>query len=475
MVLAESCTGPRTYGRAAAVPAFVVDAGIPVTEVWVDAHAAVNGDGTTARPFRRLQDALTEPAPGRRIHLAPGLYPGPFVAPDGTELVGGSAAVLTAEGAVTVLEASGTVTLRRLLVQGGRVGLRIAGELRLDDVRLSGQRAAAISVAPGSGLEADRSVIQASVSGGIGLALEPGSRARLTGCTFNGPWRRGIEATAPERLSISQSGFPGPVVALHLRGGLAELSDVTASEGRGPGLYVVGGTLLLRRVQVTGHEYGLLTGTGAIVEAEDFTSTRAERAGLGLVNAKARLTRTVVTWAGDFGGLQGVNADLTMAGLRIEDVTGHGVSVRGGSLHLDDGVVRRTHDTDGAGGDGVQLRSVRASLSGLRVEQTAGACLVAAEGAEVTVSRATLQRCHTAGLVVDSSARLTAESVAVQGSDGPGALASGDGQLVLRGFSATSVDGSVWADCATGARVTVEGAGGFLPSLPCIGRTPGAP
>ena len=471
LVLAESCTGLRTYGSAADAPVVAAaDAGLAVLELWVDAHSAPAGDGTPARPFRRLEDALVAPAPRRLVHLAPGLYPGPFVAPDGTELVGGSAAVLTADGPVTVVEANGRVTLRRLLVQGGRLGIRAKGELLLAEVRLSGQRTGAISIAEGGGLEAERVVLEASVSEGVGLLLEPGARAHLSGCTFDGPWRRGIEASAPGRLQLQQSRFVSAVTALHLRDGVAELSDVTASGGRGPGLYVVGGTLRLLRVAVTGHEYGLLTGTGATVEAEDFTSTRAERAGVGVVNARARFTHLVIGGAGNLGGLQGVDSAVTVTGLRIEDVTGHGVSVRGGTLRLEDAVVRRTRDADGAGGDGLQLRNVHATVSGLRVEQTAGPCLMAAEASEVTVSRATLEQCHGAGLLVDSAARLTVESVSVRTSDGPGAMATGDGQLVLRGFSTTAVGGPVWADCATGARVTTWDVAGLLPTLPCIER-----
>jgi hypothetical protein len=467
LVLAESCTGPRTYGEHPdAAPAHASSP--PGLDLWVDAHAAEGGDGTSTRPFRRLQEALALTAPRRQVHLAPGLYPGPFIATDGTELVGGSATVLTADGPVTVLEAQGTVSLRRLLVQGGRVGLRAAGSVRLSAVRFSGQRAAAISLAAGTTLEADATLLEATVSEALGLAIEAGARARLSGCTFEGPWRRGIEGTAPENLTVTKSRFRGAVIALHLRGGLADLSDVTISEGRGPGLYVVGGTLRLHRVQVTGHEYALLTGTGAVVEAEDFTSTRADRAGVAVVNATARFTRLTITFAGTFGGLQGVASDLTVEHLLVEDVAGTGVSMRQGSLRLDQGKVRRMRDPDGSAADGVVFRGGRATVTDLEVQETGGACVVAAEGSELLLSRSTLERCRTAGLVAETGARVSASVLTVQTSDGPGAVATSDATLVLRGFRATSTAHAVWAECAAGAHVAAWGVVGTLPSLPCV-------
>jgi len=437
--------------------------------LWVDAHAPEGGDGTEARPLRRLSDALLPDSAPRRVQLAPGLYPGPFIAPDGTELVGGSAAVLTSGGAGTALEARGSVSLRRLLVQGGAVGIEASGALHLEDVRLSGQRHAGLVLGPAARLEARSVVLEAGVSEAVGLLIPPGATARLSGVTFEGPWRRGIEGRAPASLVVAQSGFRGSVTALHLRGGSAELTDVVVSEGRGPGLYVAGGSLRLRRVQVSGHEYALLTGTGATVEAEDLTSVRADRAGVGVVNARASFDRLVIRQGGTFGGLQGVGAEVTARALRIEDIAGLGVSMRDSTFILDGATVRRTRDPDGTGGDGLQLRGGRATLSRLAVDETAGACLIAAEAAEVSLSASTLAHCRTAGVVAETGASLTVSEASVQTTDGPAAVASGDAQLVLRGFSAASAgEGLLWAECSAGARVTASDVRGTLPMLPCV-------
>ncbi len=447
----------------------------PALEVWVDASGADGGDGSAARPLRRLQDALSVPAASRRVHLAPGLYDGPFTAPDATTLVGGSAAVLTAPAGVTVLEALGALSLERILIQGGTLGLHTSGSLRLTQVHFSGQRQGALLVASGGTLSASDCRFEASVSGGEALDVEPTARAQLSGCTFDGPWGRGVEAQAPLALAIARTGFRGSVTALRLRGGSAELSDVTISEGRGPGLYVAGGTLVLRRVQVVGQEYALLTGTDAVVDAEDFTSTRADRAGVGVVNSKAHFRQLTILSAGTLGGLQCVSSDVVAEGLHVDGVAGVGVSQRDGSLTVSDAVVAHTREPNGSGGEGLQLRGGRASLHQLTVHDAGGACVWAAEGADVALSNATLERCHTAGLVAETRAHFTASQVQVLSSEGPGAVVEGDSQLVLRAFEARSTEGLLWAECASGAQVQAWGVTGELPVLPCVERLAAPP
>lgn len=441
----------------------------------MDAQAAEGGDGSAARPLRQLGAALSLPAPHRRVHLAQGLYPGPFVVPDGTALVGQSAAVLTGPAGGTVLEAEGAVRLERLFVQGGRVGLSTAGALFLSDVHFSGQRQGAVSLGEGATLEAQGAVFEASVSGGVGLLMEAHAQAHLVGCTFEGPWQRAIEAHAPTSLLVAKSNFRGAVTALHQREGRADVSDVTISEGRGPALYVAGGVLLLHRVRVQGHEYALLTGSGAVVDSEALSATGAERAGVGVVKAKAHFRGLTISGAGNLGGLQCVSSDVSVEDLHVTDIAGAGVSTRDGSLRLDGAEVTGTKDRDGAGGDGVQLRGGRATLQHLSVHKASGACLLAAEGTDVVLSEARFERCHTAGVAVETGAHLRVSAVSVDSSDGPGAVATSDGELLLLGFRAVATDGVVWAECANGAQVRTWDVRGALPELPCVERLSASP
>ena len=464
VLLAQSCSGARSHGQPEATATPEAD----VLTLFVDGRAPEGGDGSAARPFRQLSAALLPAAPHRLVHLAAGLYPGPFLVQDGTQLVGGSAAVLTAPAGVTVLETHGSVGLTRLLLQGGTVGLLASGALRLTDVRFSGQREGALRLGPAATLEAERTVFEAGVSGAVGVALQGDAQATLSGCSFEGPWQRGIEAQANAALTLRQSSFRGAVTALHMRGGRADVSDVTIAEGRGPALYVVGGTLHLHRVQVRGHEYALLTSSGAVVEGEDVSSTGADRAGVGLVKAKAHFQRLSLTAGGTFGGLQCISSEVAVEGLLVQGVRGTGVSTREGSLRLLDAVVTGTRDPDGSGGDGLQLRGGRAFLSHLTVRDAAGTCLLVAEGAEVVVSGATLERCHTAGLAVETRGHLSTSAVTVHTSEGPGAVATSEAELVLRGFRALATDGVLWAECANGAQVRTQDVAGLLPTLPCV-------
>ncbi|HYO67304.1 MAG TPA: hypothetical protein VEU33_14605 [Archangium sp.] len=59
-------------------------------EVWVDGAGRGAGDGSRARPFASLSEALARGAGATslRVHLGPGRYPGPFGLPAGVELVG---------------------------------------------------------------------------------------------------------------------------------------------------------------------------------------------------------------------------------------------------------------------------------------------------------------------------------------------------------------------------------------------------
>ena len=467
-LLALSCAGAPSVHPPAPPPTTTNSS----LEFWVDASRAEGGDGSQARPFRRLAPALEGSASARLLHLAPGLYAGPFVAPDGTEVIGGDAAVLTGLLGETVLEAHGTVRLTHLLLQGGTVGLLATGALRLEGVRFSGQRTVGLHLGEGASLTAAAALFEASVSGGVGLLLERGTQAQLNGCTFEGPWQRALEARAPASLRLAKSAVRGAVTALQQSGGRADVADVTISEGRGPGLFVAGGTLLLHRVEVRGHEYALLTGAEAVVEAEDLSSTGADRAGVAVVKAKAHFVRLSVASAGTLGGVQFLSSDVQVEGLLIREVRGIGLFMRGGSLHLDDGRIARTREPDGSGGDGLQLRSGRAVLSHLTVQDASGACLLAAEGADVLLSQATLERCQTAGLAVETSARLWTSFVTVQSSQGPGAVATSEGELVLRNFRALATDGVLWAECANGAQVRTLDVAGPLPTLPCVGPLP---
>ena len=92
------CVACVTPGRSPAAPPSVPSP--RVFELWVDGSAPPGGDGAQGRPGRSLREAVErEFRRPLRVHLATGLYEGPFAFDGGIELVGeGLVALLTPGG-----------------------------------------------------------------------------------------------------------------------------------------------------------------------------------------------------------------------------------------------------------------------------------------------------------------------------------------------------------------------------------------
>ena len=106
--------------------------------------------------------------------------------------------------------------------------------------------------------------------------------------------------------------------------------------GRGPALYVAGVTLQLRDVRVSGHEYGLLSGGDARVDAKGLRSTGAERAGVALVRTQAVLEQVHVESAGQLAGIQLVSSEVRIRGLEVVGGRSSGLVTRDAQLTLED-------------------------------------------------------------------------------------------------------------------------------------------
>jgi len=452
-------------GLAAAVE-HAGDAGAP-GEVFVDASAAPGGDGSLRRPFRELRQAL-----GRgRIHLATGVYPAAVLL-DGVEVVGGSAVVLSASPPEACLRTRGEVLLREVQIQGGAAGLRVeTGRATLESVRFSGQRGPAVEVGSGAALVLSRSTVQASVSGLPGVRIQPGGRAVLRDVQLRGPFQRAIDADHPADLRLEGVQVADAVSGLALSGGEASLERVEVRGGRGPGIYVSGGTLHLRDVGVSGHEYGLLTGEGARVDGRGFRSTQAARAGLGLVRARASLADVQVDGAGQMAAVQAISSDVRLTSLVITSSRSNGLVSRDSRLVLERTQISGVRSEDRDEGDGLQLRGGTATVSGLRVQGCSGIGLLAAEGATVTLRQSSVSEAGVAGMSVETEATLTASEVSIEGTRGPAVLAMSRGTARLRAITGrANQSGSVWAECSQGALVEVDGWMGDRPPTPapCI-------
>lgn len=459
--------------RPSAVPPATASAQGP--EVWVDGAWQGVGDGTRERPFRTLAEGLAV-GPAPTVHIAQGLYAGPFVVPAGARLVGvGESTVLYVEGREPTVRTEAGASLERLKVQGGGWGVETAGALRLDRVAFSGHREGAVRVTTGGRLVADQVLFEASLSETVGILLEGPVSAEVKRSSFRGPWSQGISALGAAETVLEEVSFQDAVVGLEQDGGRSRLRRVTVEQGQGPGVMFRNGTLEMDDVLVVGHEYGLAT-YGAKLEVRGFTAVKTERAGLGLTRSTGRLQDLQVRQSGNFGALQLVDSDVEVSELRADQADAYGVLATRGRLRLRNATFTRLSAREGYTGDGLHLRGVWAEVEGLQVRDAPGTGVLAAQGAEVTLRDATLSRCKLAGLTVETGARVKALGLEVRDIPGPGIAVMSDGEVRADGLTASGLsDGLIWAECQGTTRVQL----GRLQSedrrgleAPCIDTAP---
>jgi hypothetical protein len=216
---------------------------------------------------------------------------------------------------------------------------------------------------------------------------------------------------------------------------------------------VTKGSLEVEEGRVTGHEYGLLSHE-AEVAVRGFTSTGAERAGLGLVKSRGTLEDVTARESGTFGGMQFVSSDLTLRRFRVEGAREYGLTATQGRLRASEGTVTRVRSTGEDAGDGLHLREVRAEVADVVVREAPGACVLAAQAAEVTLSGLSLSGCRHSGVTVETFAQVTAVGLEVRGPGGPAVAVLRDGVLRLDGLTGRELPGGLlWAECQGEARV----------------------
>ncbi|MFP2911484.1 hypothetical protein ACLESD_41955 [Pyxidicoccus sp. 3LFB2] len=275
--------------------------------------------------------------------------------------------------------------------------------------------------------------------------------------------------------------FSGPVSAVGVDSGHAEVRRAAAEGGTGSAFSVVDGTLVLQDVRVKGHEYGLSAMNARSLEVRGFFSEGARRAGLGVVRSRGVLEDVRVKASGEFGGLQFVGGDMEVRRFEVSGAAEYGLSALGGKLRLRRGSITGVTSGDGTAGDGLHLRQVEADVEGVVVRDVAGACVLAAQDARVVLREADLRGCQHVGVAVDTLAKLEAPKLNIHKS-GVALSAMGGGELRVDGLDASELaEGLVWAECQGATRVRLEGVQPAdergLPA-PCVeraARKPGAP
>ncbi len=439
-------------------------------ERWVNPGAPSSGDGTREKPFKSLEEALVGLTGPAVLHLATGMYKGPFRTPAGVRIEGSRATLLYVEQGEMVLEPQGALGLSNLVVQGGKVGIRSGHRLELEEVELSGQREKAVVMSAGH-LRARTTRFVGTVSETVGVHAAGPVTVELSGSSFTGAFRRAIAAEAGATVRVNSSRFQGPATAVHsLRSGV-ELRDVDVSGGRGVGIFAAGGVLKLQSVRVFGHEYGVLARDGTQVDATALSCIRPDRAGVGLVEANARLEEVVIVETGSYGAIHQVGGELELRRFVIRAADAYGINVNAGRLIAEDGAIVGVADTGGGAGDGIHLRRSRARISGVSVRDTVGSGVLAAEGAQVALRDLVLERNKWGGVLAETGARVEGASIVVSASSSAIAV-PGDALVRMDALTARdSAQGLVWAECSQGAEVqlarTSGGAGGL--KVPCVG------
>jgi hypothetical protein len=473
------CAGPRP------VPLEPAPQAPParVAERWVDAHARhPEGDGTFDRPLRTLGLALAAlPPEGGRIHVRTGLYRGPFLLPEGVWVRGHGEVVLHAEGdAEAVVTLAGAGGLQALHVQGGLRGVRIqAGPVRLEGVKLSGQRTEGVEVRDGGVLEATAVDVEGTVSGTLGVRVGPGGRAVLHQALFRGGLSEGLRVEAGGFARLVDARSEGPAQALRSIGGSLEVEGLRAAGGRMAAVGVGGGTARLSQVVVVGHEYALLVGAEAKVSVRGLTSLRAERAGVGVAASTVEMEEVLVLGAGSHGGINAVGATLTLRRFLVSGAGAYGISLHGGEADVSHGAIVAVTD-DGGGGDGVHARIGKARLSHLHLSRLEGVGVQAAQGAVLTLRDLSVDRAAWAGVLAETGGSIDAVSVSVRRSGGSAVAVPGEGRIFVDALVAEqNAAGTVWVECGQGAEVWLGRVRApDLPAIqsPCVGRgRPAAP
>ncbi len=425
----------------AVVPARPVAVAAPI-EVWVDASGAPDGDGSVNRPLKVLV-----PVKGAVMHLRSGLYEGPFVLPDGAQLVGHGEVVLHSAGEVTVT-AEGAAGLEGLSVQGGQVGLLGLGALTLRRVHFSGHRRAAVEARVA--LTLDDAVFDGTVPGTKGVVLTERADARLEKVRFTGAFSRAIEATKAT-LDAEDLQVEGPATALHLSGGAAHVRKLSVAGGSGPGVFTSGGSLTLTDAAVNGHEFGLQAKKTKL-SVTRFVSRRVAHEGIAALECTGTLAQVEL----EQSAMYLENSTLSVSGLKLRQGRGAGILIRHGVVKLDEVTIQNVRAEGGTGGDAVEIRDADVEARRLSIHDVAGMGVFATSSATVKLDTFSCERCRIGALVAENEAVVTVKGMTTKGGEGPAVAALAHGTVKLDGADLGGSQAPIWAECDEGARVTVK-------------------
>lgn len=327
---------------------------------------AMGGDGSRARPYGRIDVALSAAAPGDWIVLAPGDYAPPAEIPQGISVAGACTASVTISGESRIAIHSGT-SIRGVRFEG--VGLDIATEsegaildgnvirvsssgpgvvVRSGRVEIRGT--AVFSAGRAIELQGDASLVAEDLVAGAGdgLLVQGNASATVTASLFDIERGQGLQVTGG-RLFASQVVLEGEADhGVTVLGGRALIEDLVvrgASTDRpASGAIVSGGTLDLVRARIVGTGHGVwLVGPG-LVRVHDLVVVESGITGITVGAGRLVAERVLLERAGEYASLFAEGTFPEESELEIEDVhileaPGEGLSITGSARLAATGVL----------------------------------------------------------------------------------------------------------------------------------------
>jgi hypothetical protein len=421
-------------------------------EVWVDAFSPPGGDGTSARPLK----AVPRPVPeGSIVHLRTGLYPGPFVLGAGARFEGRGEVVLTGEAGQTVVTAA-NATLEGLSVQGGAIGLEAGAGVVVTAARFSGQRKQAV-VVRGS-LTMSETVLEASVEGIDGVAVDRGASLELADTKFTGGFRRAV-LTEGGALTLRTVSGEGPKTLVHAIDATSRLENVRSVLGSGPALFFAGGRLQLGGAELIGHEYSVQLARGVDATLSNVHARGAFEGCVAASASKLSVSASSFTGCGRGGALALQDCRTQVTGVEITSTRELGIFANRGTLGLlDVRISKIAADAEGALGDALHVRdgAVVTSPGGLTFTDLGGSGLFASSFAEVRLATVSVERARTSALFVERGAKVNIRALLVRGGSGPAVVVPDEASVDLEALSVSGGNEMpVYAECRAGAKVVL--------------------
>lgn len=429
-----------------------VSAPLPRPELWVDAFAAPGGDGSREHPLKAPPRSLV---PRTTVHLASGIYNGPFEFTDDVELVGTGTAVLSLETAGTVVKVNGA-TLSHVVVRGGDVAVLVDGSATARALTVSGFKTRGVEVSRGANFTCTECVVEGTIPQTEGISSA--GQLTLTRSKFSGPLKRAVAVSGGSALLQTLQAL-GPATVIHATGSKVTASEVTCASGTGTAVLVSEGSLNLTGLQVNGFEAGLR----ALHAEVDLRQLKIQGAitGISLERSRGSLTGVHVERSGTPGAIVALDSTLVFDDVSVNDAQALGLFIRKGSAkvrHVQVSRVRREggSPSDPDLGDGLHLREAKVELADADVSDVEGSALYASNYAEVVVKSLTAARTGSAAVVADVNSSLEVDQLVIQGAHGPGLLLVNQGHAHVKHLAVSGVEAAIWADCDASAWAQVD-------------------